>query len=179
MDYTQFLLPQSLANYTYLVCVGGVGDTAKQTHNKKFKPRQHLPSGLMEKSICQVLIKYPGQKKAPAHSCCTNVLDFRKSKSKRWLCSVETRTTIKKICLIPRAIYLTRLSGVRLLTKSPVNNHIGFRHPMMLYQNIQSYPRASQGSWWPERTVSWPTIHFEPTNKGINRDLINQVNVNI
>lgn len=43
----QFILSRSLANYTYLVYVWGGG--AKQTLNKKFKSRRHLPSGLMEK----------------------------------------------------------------------------------------------------------------------------------
>lgn len=54
---------------------------------------------------------------------------------------MRIRTTIKKICLILHAIYLTRLSGVRLLTKSPVNNHIDFRHPVML---VSKHPKSSQ-----------------------------------
>lgn len=51
------------------------------------------------------------------------------------------RTTIKKTCLILDAIYLTRLSRVRLLTKIPVNNHIGFRHPLMF---VSKHPKLSQ-----------------------------------
>lgn len=52
-----------------------------------------------------------------------------------------TRAAIKKTHLIPCAIYLTRLSGVRLLTKIPVNNHIGFKHPMMF---VSKHPKLSQ-----------------------------------
>lgn len=49
------------------------------------------------------------------------------------------RTTIN--CLILDVIYLTRLSRVRLLTKIPVNNHIGFRHPLMF---VSKHPELSQ-----------------------------------
>jgi hypothetical protein len=64
LDFKQFvvynLLSQGVLLAIHILYVWGVGGGAKQTLNKKFKSRRHLPSGLMEKSICQVLIKYPG-----------------------------------------------------------------------------------------------------------------------
>lgn len=55
--YNLFSQGVLLTIHILCACVGG---GAKQTLNKKFKSRRQLPSGLIEKSICQVLIKYPG-----------------------------------------------------------------------------------------------------------------------